>query len=192
MNAAALSDQQLTELRRQMLGFARLQLSDDTLAEDIVQEALAGALKNAESFQRAASLKTWVFAILKNKIADALRARYRDPLISEETCKECGGHDDHFDKDGHWKADTKPQSWDAPERLVHDEHFWRVFDTCLEALPAEQGRAFMMREFVELSSDEICDALQLSTSNLHVLLYRARLKLRDCLENNWFGGGSRA
>lgn len=178
----------LSALRSQMLSFARLQLNDDALAEDMVQEALAGAMKNAASFTRNASLKTWVFAILKNKIADALRARYRDPLVMEDDCKECAAADDHFDERGHWKADSKPQRWDAPERLVHDEHFWRVFDTCLDALPAEQARAFMMREFVELGSDEICDALQLSTSNLHVLLYRARMRLRDCLENHWFGG----
>ena len=183
---------ELKALRERMLSFARLQLSDDSLAEDVVQEALTGALKNADAFARAASLQTWVFAILKNKIADALRSRYRQPDTEsfDEECKDCGEADDQFNSRGHWHKSHAPQRWDAPERLIHDQHFWRVFDACLENLPAEQGRVFMMREFIELSSDEICEALSLTTSNLHVLLYRARLKLRQCLENNWFNGGS--
>jgi RNA polymerase sigma-70 factor (ECF subfamily) len=75
--------------------------------------------------------------------------------------------------------------------MVHDEQFWRVFDICLAGLPPEQGRVFMMREFIELDSDEICAALQLSTSNLHVLLYRARLRLRECLEDSWVQAGEK-
>ncbi|MCD8523824.1 MAG: sigma-70 family RNA polymerase sigma factor [Saccharospirillaceae bacterium] len=183
--------EQLTELRQQMISFARLQLSDDQQAEDVVQEALAGALKNAAAFNRTASLKTWVFAILKNKIADALRGRYRQPPMSDiDDCKDCSLTDDQlFDEHGHWHKAERPQRWDAPEQLVHDEHFWRVFDRCLDALPSEQARVFMMREFIELDSQDICSALELSTSNLHVLLYRARLRLRECLEDHWFGAG---
>lgn len=185
-----MNDSELAALRQRMVQFARLQLSDATLAEDVVQEALAGALRNADSFARQAAFSTWVFAILKNKIADALRSRYREPEhVDPDDCKDCLTDDDSpFNSNGHWHADQRPQRWDAPEQLVHDRDFWKVFDACLEHLPAEQGRVFMMREFIELSSDEICAALQLSTSNLHVLLYRARLKLRDCLEHNWFGG----
>ncbi len=189
-----LAASELQTLRAKMLSFARLQLSDDALAEDVVQEALTGALKNAEAFARAASLQTWVFAILKNKIADALRNRYRQPELEsfDDECKECGSGDDQFNSKGHWQSHSSPQRWDAPERLIHDQHFWRVFDACLDGLPAEQARVFMMREFIELSSDEICETLALSTSNLHVLLYRARLKLRQCLEGNWFNGGASA
>jgi len=187
-------NEELTELRQQMLSFARLQLSDEQQAEDVVQEALAGALKNAAAFNRSASLRTWVFAILKNKIADALRGRYRQPQMTDiDDCKDCSLADDQlFDERGHWHKNDRPQRWDAPEQLVHDEHFWRVFDRCLDAVPAEQARVFMMREFIELDSQEICAALELTTSNLHVLLYRARLRLRECLEDHWFGAGENA
>ena len=183
-----LAASELQTLRAKMLSFARLQLSDDALAEDVVQEALTGALKNAEAFARAASLQTWVFAILKNKIADALRSRYRQPDMEsfDDECKECGTGDDQFNSKGHWQSHSSPQRWDAPERLIHDQHFWRVFDACLDGLPAEQARVFMMREFIELDSAEICASLELSTSNLHVLLHRARLKLRACLSDHWF------
>jgi len=182
----------LKALRSQMLAFARLQLNDDQLAEDAVQEALAGALKNAEAFNRQAALKTWVFAILKNKITDALRQRYRDQehvLAEEEACKNGEALDDElFNQKGHWHAEERPQAWNAPQKMVHDRQFWAVFDACLNHLPEKQARVFMMREFLELTSDEICDSASLTVSNLHVLLYRARLQLRECLENNWFAG----
>lgn len=188
----ALTDQRfLAELRRQMLAFARLQLNDEHQAEDVVQEALAGALKNADAFARRAALKTWVFAILKNKIADQLRGRYRQAeLIDDSACNIGDDFDDQkFDKRGHWSPDERPQSWGSPQKLVHERQFWAVFDACLNRLPTRQGRVFMMREFLELSTDEICHAADLTVSNLNVLLFRARAQLRECLEHNWFAGG---
>ncbi|MEK9712852.1 MAG: sigma-70 family RNA polymerase sigma factor [Thalassolituus sp.] len=194
--AGAVTDKQLVELRRQMVAFATLQLSDAHLAEDAVQEALAGALKNAESFARQASLRTWVFAILKHKIADILRGQYRSPSQSSASgCKDCGSDDDEFSTDnffdqrGHWQAGATPRKWGSTDQLVDDEQFWRVFDTCLEALPGEQGRVFMMREHIGLDAHEICNALELTSANLHVLLHRARLRLRDCLSEHWFAAG---
>jgi RNA polymerase sigma-70 factor (TIGR02943 family) len=184
----------LQELRKQMLAFARLQLNDEHQAEDVVQEALAGALKNAEAFSRKAALKTWVFAILKHKIADHLRSRYRQAdVIDDNACKNGEELDDQlFDARGHWDADERPQHWSAPQRLVHDRQFWAIFDACLNRLPASQGRVFMMREFLELGTDEICAAAEVTVTNLNVLLYRARLQLRECLENNWFAEQGKA
>ena len=176
------------ELREQMLKFARLQLNDEQLAEDAVQEALVGALRNSKSFARKSALKTWVFAILKNKISDVLRGKYRRNEVSDDS--ECNKSenlsDELFNDNGHWHADERPLNWGAPQKMVYDEQFWRVMDACLNHLPANQARAFMMREFIELSTDEICESLEVSVSNLNVMLYRARLRLRECLENHWF------
>lgn len=187
----SLNDQQFVEqVRAQMLSFARSQLSHEQEAEDAVQEALAGALRNAERFAHRAALRTWIFTILRNKISDTLRKRYRN-LESEtyDACNECGDADDSwFDQRGHWHAERKPSAWQGTDQQALSEDFWRVFDHCLNHLPADQGRVFMMREMLELSSQEICHNLALSTSNLHVLLHRARLKLRDCLSSNWFEG----
>ena len=178
-------DEDIESLRKQMLSFARLQLDDEYLAEDAVQEALAGALKNASSFSRQSTLKTWVFSILRRKIADVLRGQYREPV--REACKECSTDDDElFDGRGHWQAGATPRRWGDTHELADNTQFWQVFDICLEALPAEQARVFMMREFIELDSAEICASLEVSTSNLHVLLHRARLKLRACLSDHWF------
>lgn len=183
----------LKGLRRQMLKFATLQLSDSNLAEDAVQEALLGALKNANSFGGRAALKTWVFAILKNKIADVLRQKQRLAYVSDLL------HDDDeddlavlFNAKGFWQANERPAAWADPELSYRERQFWRVFEACLDHLPGNQARVFMMREFIELDSHEICATVGITTSNLNVMLHRARLRLRECLENHWFIDGEKS
>ncbi|MEW5250521.1 RNA polymerase factor sigma-70 [Microbulbifer sp. 2201CG32-9] len=188
-NTASLTDPKyLEELRAQMQHFATLQLADSHLAEDAVQEALMGALKSARSFGGRAALKTWVFAILKNKIADLLRqrSRYIDADSLLRTDAEDGGFEELFDQRGHWRPEERPLKWADPHSAVDDRDFWSVFETCLNHLPGRQARIFMMREFIELESREICAAADITVSNLNVTLHRARLRLRECLENNWF------
>ena len=191
--ALGLNDPHVAEtLRKQMLSFAILQLRDTHLAEDAVQEALLGALRNAGSFAGRAAFKTWVFAILRNKIADILRQRRPGASVTEfREDPEDQEPSGLFDAAGHWHPDRRPTAWREPDEALEDDHFWRIFDACLTRLPARHARVFMMREFSELDSQEICAALAISTSNLNVMLHRARLKLRECLEHNWFapGGG---
>ncbi|MEO7465237.1 MAG: RNA polymerase factor sigma-70 [Nitrosospira sp.] len=181
----------LQDLRRQMLKFATLQLSDAHLAEDAVQEALIGALKNVRSFGGRAALKTWVFAILKNKIADTLRQRQRlgeaSQLLHQD--EEDEDFSELFDARSFWQADERPAAWGDPEAAMRGQQFWQVFETCLEHLPGQQARVFMMREFIEMESDEICTAVGISVSNLNVMLHRERLRLREYLENHWFAPG---
>ena len=184
----------LTDLRRQMVKFATLQLSNGQHAEDAVQEALMGALKNAKSFAGRAALKTWVFAILKNKIADVLRQKQRMVEASSLLHEDEEGEDfsELFDRKGFWQSDEKPATWGNPQASLHQNQFWKVFELCLEALPGNQARVFMMKEFVELDSGEICSTVGITTSNLNVMLHRSRLRLRECLENTWFLKGERA
>lgn len=184
----------LTDLRRKMLKFATLQLSNSHAAEDAVQEALIGALKNAKSFTGRAALKTWVFAILRNKIADTLRQKKRMVDASSLLREDDEGEDfsELFDHKGFWQADEKPAAWGNPEDSLHQNQFWKVFEICLDGLPGNQARVFMMKEFVELDAAEICTAVGLTTSNLNVMMHRSRLRLRECLENNWFMKGERA
>lgn len=183
----------LKELRVQMLKFAILQIRDEALAEDAVQEALMGALKNVGSFGRRSALKTWVFAILKNKITDILRKVNRIAEVSHQLLDHENEEalDTLFNTNGRWHLDERPVSWSEPLESVKSDHFWRVFETCLSGLPESQARLFMMREFLELDSAEICETLSITTSNLHVMLYRARLRLRECLENKWFNEGEK-
>lgn len=183
----------IKELRGLMLRFATQQLGDAHAAEDAVQDALLGAMKNAASFAGRAAFKTWVFAILRNKIADVLRRKQR-MVEASRLLPEDAEQDEYaalFDNKGFWQHSERPVEWGDPEAAVREDGFWVVFEQCLERLPPAQARAFMMREFIELESDEICTALEISTTNLNVMLHRARLRLRECVENHWFLEGER-
>jgi RNA polymerase sigma-70 factor (ECF subfamily) len=182
------------EIRQQMLQFAQLQLSDAHLAEDAVQDALIGAMKNSSSFAGRSAFKTWVFAILKNKIADILRKKHRSVEVSSLMASDEEQEDFSmlFNEKGHWNVEDRPVDMGDPEVFYRDKQFWIVFDTCLNNLPAHQAKIFMMREFIGLETDEICAGESLSISNLHVMLHRARLRLQKCLELRWLEGDTNA
>lgn len=178
----------MTDLRQQMLKFAMLQLRDNAQAEDAVQDALMGAMKNADKFAGKAAFKSWVFAILKHKIIDGIRSKSRTVAIADLQAESDEPEDASFlfDKDGHWHAEHAPSQWRNPEQQMQNGQFWLVFEACLNKLPSAQARCFMMREFIGLDSPEICKELALTTTNLHVQLHRARLALQKCLDSHWF------
>lgn len=178
----------LLALRADMLRFARLQLRHAEVAEDLVQEAIEAALRGAPGFAGQSSLKTWVFAILRHRIIDHLRTAAR--VVPMSSLVDDG--DDWqeqvealFNAEGRWREDARPVPWPAPDASMQSKQFWRVFEACLDHLPAQMGRVFMMREFLGLETAEICEQAGVSDSNCHVLLHRARLKLRDCLQRGW-------
>ncbi|MGP4771015.1 RNA polymerase factor sigma-70 [Acinetobacter oleivorans] len=177
----------LQDLRQQMIKFAFLQLSSLPQAEDVVQEALTSAFQNLDSFKGRAAFKTWVFAILKNKIIDVVRQKSRLVAISELFKDEESelSVDELFDASGHWHKYEAPHTWQSPEEMIEQSDFWIIFEACLDHLPAKYAQVFMMREVIELSSNEICNKLEISISNFNVLMYRSRTRLRECLENKW-------
>ena len=184
------NDPAILALRRDMLRFAQLQLRDAGAAEDAVQEALIAAMSHQSGFAGRSALKTWVFAILRNKIIDHLRKHAREvPACDLGGSGEEEGPDVEafFDRAGHWSEQDRPSAWADPESSLSQKQFWAVFDACLDHLPATTARVFMMREFLELETAEICEQLKITTSNCWVILHRARAGLRRCLENNWFG-----
>ncbi len=180
----------LPQLRSQMLKLALLQLNDPEAAEDAVQEAFVGALRNRASFARGAAFRTWVFAILRNKIADALRARYRrrEREIAAPVDGDAEADDDRFNPAGEWRPSHRPSRWSDPAGMTEDAQFWRVFEACLGRLSGRTARVFMMREYIGLEIAEICAALEMTASSVSVTLFRARAGLRDCLESQWFKG----
>lgn len=185
-------------LRRRLVRFASLHLRDEATAEDAVQEALLGALRNAGSFDGRSAFATWVFGILKKKITDALRSRIRDRTGNARTTATVAPLDPagleaplFFESNGSWKPEHRPADWGNPHDALESARFWRVFEACLDALPIAQARVFTMRQMLEMESAEICESVGLSVSNLHVLLHRARLRLRACLEGEWFSRGGR-
>lgn len=182
----------LIEIRRDMIKFAHLQLRDVTLAEDVVQEALAAALSSAKEFAGRSALKTWVFSILRHKIVDQIRLQSRTTNISslsqeEESLDQT--FDTLFKANAHWSPEARPNDWGNPEEALRQQRFWDVFDACLKHLPENTARVFMMREFLEFETVEVCQELSITTSNCNVILHRARNGLRRCLEKNWFTAG---
>ena len=180
-------------VRRDMLAFAQLQLRDATLAEDAVQEALTAALTSEKNFAGQSALKTWVFG-MRHKIVDLIRQQSRlTPLsaFTEEDEDMDRSFEALFKENAHWQPNHRPSQWGDPEGSLRDKHFWAVFDACLTHLPKHSARVFMMREFLELDTSEVCAAAGISTSNCHVMLHRARSALRGCLEKSWFLAGER-
>ncbi|MDP3538729.1 MAG: sigma-70 family RNA polymerase sigma factor [Azonexus sp.] len=175
----------LNEVRRDMLRFAEMQLRDKAQAEDAVQEALAAALQGRENFSSQASLRTWVLAILKNKIIDALRHRVRErAAVDVESDADL---DVYFDQRQHWAEDTRPSAWETPQQAMENKRFWEIFEACLYRLPEASARIFTMREVLGFDTEEICEVLAISNNNCWVQLHRARLTLRACLGVKWFG-----
>lgn len=180
INLAALNEQ-----RGYLLRYAMLQLRDPYLAEDVVQETLMVAIESGDQFAAQSSVRTWLIGILKHKILDLLRKRKREPELNLPDGEEGNDLlDTLFKNNGHWA--TPPVTWASPEQSLENHYFWQVFEQCNQRMPLNTARAFMMREFMEMSTEEICQELAISTTNCWVLLHRARLALRECLDMNWF------
>lgn len=177
---------QLQALRPALMRFAMLQLRNEAQAEDVVQDTLIAILEKPERFAGQSSLRTYVTAIMKHKIIDVLRAAKRTRQIETyDDQTEADAIDALFAADGH--ARERPRDWGNPDATLEQKDFFRVMEICLEKLPPKTARVFMMREWLELDTEEICKEVGLSTSNAWVILYRARVRLRECLDLNWFG-----
>ncbi|MEQ1589472.1 MAG: sigma-70 family RNA polymerase sigma factor [Gallionella sp.] len=174
--------------RSYLVRYAMLQLRDPHLAEDVVQETLLVAVESRDKFSGQSTLRTWLTGILKHKILDLRRKQQREgelPNTDEEQDPYENISAESFDNQGHWIS--PPQTWANPSLSFENQKFWEVFEMCNQRMPLNSAQAFMMREFMDMSTEEICKELAISTTNCWVLLHRARLALRDCLELQWFG-----
>ena len=151
----------------------------DTAAE-LVQETFLAALKNQRQFKGRSSERTWLVGILKFKIIDHYRRSFASSL---EPSPEV---DVYFQKLGPWK--DHPGSWGAlPSDILENKEFWRVFQRCVDHLPDRLRRVFTLREIDQLEPQEVCNVLAITPTNLLVMMHRARLRLRKCMEVGWFG-----
>ena len=180
-------EDQLIEHRVYLMRFARLQLRNNAWAEDSVSETLLAALSKPQAFGNRSQLKIWLVGILKHKVIDLIRSNTR-----EVTTPDVGSNNDSdeldklaFKTDGHFM--NPPNDWGDPHQTLQQRQFFQVLDACMERLPPALGRLFLMREWLELSSQEICKELDVTPTNLYVQLHRARLRLQECLNIHWFG-----
>lgn len=168
--------------------FALLRVKDPHVAEDLVQETLISALEGIDGFRGGSAVRTWLVGILKHKIYDYFRKSSREVATSD-----LSGRNEETDAgmvDRLLRAAGRQQQWhEDPDKLVENNAFWEAFSSCLAALPENARRAFAMRELDDLATEEICKILGITSTNLWVILHRARARLRDCLDTTWFEGG---
>ncbi|MBI1283339.1 MAG: sigma-70 family RNA polymerase sigma factor [Thiobacillus sp.] len=165
--------------------FAMKHLHDSASAEDVVQETLLAALQTWDRFAGNASERTWLTSILKHKIADLIHKQSRESPFENDV------QDSHgnpaaclFDQRGEWVVPQR--AWGDPDAMYEQNRFWEAFTCCYDGLSPKLATAFSLREFSGFSIDELCEILNISSSNCSVILYRARLALKACLESGWF------
>ena len=168
--------------------YAVLRLRDRSAAEDIVQETFLAALKDRGSFSGKSSESTWLVGILKHKIADHFRRRSREGSFLDDEARDPAG-EGVFDASGHWAAG--PADWGAnPADLLRQKEFLDQLAECLSDLSPNHANAFTLREIEGMGTGEICKVLSVTETNLWVILHRARMLLRRCLEARWFATGT--
>ena len=193
MGHAPTTDPRFAEIeshRGYLVRYALSQLRDQQLAEEAVQEALLAALEGIGGFDGRSTLRTWLTSILRFKVIDIQRRlvadRARVDFDEERLVDEHEAWlDEMFDETGHWRS--PPQAWNDPEAALEQRRFWEAFEKCLGGLPATASRVFFKREVLGEETPAICSAEGITSSNCWVILHRARIALRMCLERNWFG-----
>ncbi len=169
-----------------LYSYALTRIHNPAQAEDLTQETFVAALNSRDTFLGRSSERTWLTGILKHKIIDLIRKQSRERLVGDIDTVTMS-IDGQFDEKDHWNA--APAKWSVnPEDLVDRKEFWEAFAGCLSDLSSKLSGAFILREIDGMSAREICKVLDISATNYWVILYRARMFLRHCLEKNWFGG----
>ncbi len=168
--------------------YALVQLRDPHKAEDAVQETLLAALGARERFSGGASVRTWLIGILKHKIMDQFRRQVRE--VQLEDPDDFAEPDDAADEgdfapSGRWQ--NKLSNWGNPEEMLERGEFLAFLQRCLDALPRRLADLFWLREVMEEDTATICKDMAISANNLWTMLYRARLRLRRCLDSTWLG-----
>jgi RNA polymerase sigma-70 factor (TIGR02943 family) len=170
--------------------FALLRLRDPLKAEDAVQETFLAALKGGRNFQGLSAERSWLVGILKNKIYDHFRKASRETSFTDLEFYS----DEESDRfvayglgKGGWIHELGPQEWSKQVESLDSELFWKTYRDCSGKLSKNIAAVFNLRELDGVESKEICALLNVSESNLWVMLHRARMALRRCLETNWFG-----
>ncbi len=165
--------------------YALSRLNNPTTAEDVVQETFLAAFDSRDYYKGSSPVRTWLIGILKHKIVDLVRKETRELPMQEWIDEQHPAEERFFDARGRWK--TGPSDWQVnPSKILQQKEFFSVLHTCLGHLPKKQREVFVLRELEDQISEEVCKLFGITSTNLWVLLHRARLALRQCLEHNWF------
>ncbi|MCM2370208.1 sigma-70 family RNA polymerase sigma factor [Aporhodopirellula aestuarii] len=162
--------------------YAMSRLRDVDAAEEVVQQTFVAGLEHIDQFAGSGSQQGWLMGILKRKIIDFVRSRNR--ASQPEDLDAAATLTEFFDRKGNWTRNAR-EILLQPLDAVETAEFWPIFEKCLSTLPNRQSGAFVMREIDSLESVQICKELEISPSNLWVLLHRARLRLATCIKMRW-------
>lgn len=187
MTAEALHGLLNPTLRAAMLRFARLHLQPEEEAEDAVQDTLVALCESAVRVTEAQDVRRYVFGVLKNKVTDRLRCKYRNQARFETPVEDDVLDKALFDGNGHWVEANAPACWNTPEEHLRTDQFFVVLDACVNHLPSKVARVFSMKEFLECEAPEICQTLSLTKADYWQCMSRARKQLQLCLNTQWFG-----
>jgi RNA polymerase sigma-70 factor (TIGR02943 family) len=158
-------------------------VNNSDLAKDLVQETFFAGLKSAKNFQGKATERTWLVSILKRKIID----HYRKINSKKGQAEVRMNFYDDGENEGNWLEERVPQNWDnASEKNIENEELKSQLEACINKLPEKYAMVFRMKTVQEFETEEICKELDITSSNLWVMIHRARTQLRKCMEDNWF------
>lgn len=184
MNPAPSADR-LADEERHLSVYALVRLRDPSLAAQAVRDTLAAARQALPTFQGGRSLRAWLVSILRTKIAEAAaEGGGRSPTA--ENLQSL------FDEAGMWQPARRPRAWGQAEASLQEPPFGAVFGACLQRMPDSSAEVFTLREMLGESIEEISETLGIAPGECSAMLYGARMRLRTCLDEEWFarGGGS--
>jgi RNA polymerase sigma-70 factor (TIGR02943 family) len=168
-----------------LYAYAITRIRDEEQARDLVQEVFLAALERIDRFEGKSSERTWLTAILKNKIIDVYRKKSSglvtvDVKIGEQTDQN------FFHEDGHWREEHWPREFGVDGHdLLHSKEFNQVLQKCLQKLPTLWLAVFSMKHMEDEATETICAELKVSSANFWVIIHRTKLNLRACLQKTW-------
>ncbi len=169
-----------------LYSYTVVRVGEREVAKDLVQETFLSALERLDTFRGESTEKTWLFSILKNKIIDHYRKKSAERTVPSASVVGLGDEDPYFEENGRWRPEELPTDWGVGHLdQLRSKEFSSVLQQCFTRLTTQCRAVFMMKYLDELEFEEICKALMISTSNYWVIIHRAKLQLRDCLERKW-------
>ncbi len=165
--------------------YALRRIQDTSVAQDLVQDTFMAALKAKDNFKGKSSEKTWFTSIMRHKIIDHIRKKYKQPTLETDHTGDIDTNS-YFHSNGKWK--DPPKDWESnPEKLLEQKSFLEILKQCVEGIPQKLAHALTLRELEGVTTKEICKVLDISSTNCWTMLHRARLLVRKCVETNWLG-----
>ncbi len=172
--------------------FALTRVSNPQQAEDLVQDTFLAALKSIDRFRGESHIRTYLIGILKNKVYDHYKRASREESYE---AVDASGDEPYFNAAGRWKSEFFPRNWGVddgdPAELYERREFLEILRACLQGLAPRAARVFVLREVERVTGKDVCEMLELSESNVGVILHRARLQLQQCIGSQWAVGGGR-